>query len=262
MKKTILLSTLLIAFVAFIAKAQITNGGFETWTSTYPDGWVGAKTHTTGLVIHKVTDTDSVHGGVNACGLKNTTVAPNEAHRRFTSVATTITTGTSYILSFWVLGEPTDSMRTSMFTGCILSGSFGYLDYGSYITLSSGWQQITRTLVADTNNTAAEFIIDLGIGTDVVIDDVTVTISGAGISEASQSNLSVYPNPATDMLYINNAVGSTQVEISDILGQTVQQENITNGNSSINVSKLPKGVYFVSLKNEEGIQSTRKIVIE
>lgn len=256
MKKTILLFALFFVFVAFVSNAQITNGGFETWTSTYPDGWGGVKTHTFGLTIHKVTDADSVHSGTNACGLKNDTTV----HRRFTSVATTITNGTSYILTFWVKG--TGTMRTSMFTGCILTGSYGYLDYGNYITLTGNWEQITRTLVADTNNTAAEFIIDLGAGADVVIDDVTVTTSGAGISEISQSNLTIYPNPASDMIYINNAEGSNLVKITNLLGQNIQQIPVNSANVNINISKLPKGIYFVSFFNDQGILTTKKFIKE
>lgn len=251
--KNFLLFATLVAFIAFTSNAQITNGGFETWTAAMPDGWGGLKTHTSGLTVHKVTATDSVHGGTNACGLKNTYTA----HRRFTTVATSITNGTSYELSFWVLGKVTDSIRTSMFTGCILCTTYGYLDYGSYIKLTGGWTQITRTLVADTTTSAAEFIIDAGIGSDIVIDDVTVT-AGTGISEISQSDLSIYPNPASNVLYINSIKNIDMIQISNILGENISTIKVNNSNTSIDISNLSDGMYFLTLFDTNGIAVTKK----
>ncbi|MFH0864660.1 MAG: T9SS type A sorting domain-containing protein [Bacteroidota bacterium] len=166
MKRTNLLLALLFVFVAFIANAQITNGGFEDWTTTNPTGWVGAKTHTTALIITKVTT--NVHGGSIACGLTNTYTA----HRRFTSTAVSVTNGTAYVISFWVRG--TGQVRTGMYTGAANAG-FGYLTYNPYVSATATWTQVTQTLVSDTTTAAAEFIFSVGVGGDVVIDDVTVT---------------------------------------------------------------------------------------
>jgi len=167
MKKTLLLLTTLFVFVAFVSNAQITNGGFESWTAANPDGWGGSKTATTGLTITKVTT--NVHGGVNACGLTNTTTA----HKRFTSLASTVTSGTAYVISFWVRGT-TGQVRTGMYTGAANSG-YGYIGYNAYVSVTSTWAQVTQTLVPDTSTSLAEFIIDAGTSADIVIDDVTVT---------------------------------------------------------------------------------------
>jgi hypothetical protein len=165
--KRIVLFTFLFVFAAFVSNAQITNGGFETWTAANPDGWGGVKTATTGLTITKVTT--NPHGGVNACGLTNTTTS----HKRFTSVATTVTNGTAYVISFWARG--TGQVRTGMFTGKNASSS-GYLTYNAYLSPTATWAQYTQTLIADCDTTVAEFIIDAGTAADLVIDDVTVTV--------------------------------------------------------------------------------------
>lgn len=167
MKKTILLLASVFVFCAFVSNAQITNGGFESWTAANPDGWGGLKTAPTGLTITKVTA--NPHGGVNACGLTNTTTS----HKRFTTTATTITNGTAYVISFWVRGT-TGQFRTGMFTGHNTATS-GYLTYNPYLTVTTSWTQFTQTLVADCDTTVAEFIIDAGASADFVIDDVTVT---------------------------------------------------------------------------------------
>jgi hypothetical protein len=164
--KKIFTLTLISMLFYFTGKAQITNGDFEAWTSTNPDGWGGTKTATSGLTITKVTT--NVHGGVNACGLTNTTTA----HKRFTTTGVSVTSGTAYVLSFWVRG--TGTVRTGMYTGAANSG-FGYIAYNSYVTVSTSWTQVTQTLVPDTTTNVAEFIIDAGASADIVVDDVTCT---------------------------------------------------------------------------------------
>jgi hypothetical protein len=167
MKKTILLFALMFVFAALVSNAQITNGGFESWTAANPDGWGGTKTATSGLTITKVTT--NVHGGVNACGLTNTVTA----HKRFTTIGASVTNGTAYIVSFWVRGT-TGQVRTGMFSGKANTG-FGYVPYNSYVAVTSTWTQVTQTLVPDTTTNVAEFIIDAGPSADFVIDDVSVT---------------------------------------------------------------------------------------
>ena len=49
-------------------------------------------------------------------------------------------------------------------------------------------------------------------------DTITYIISQA---EPSQSSLRVYPNPASDFIYIKNGVGIRQVAIWDALGKLV-----------------------------------------
>lgn len=250
MKKTSLLLTLLIVFIAFVSNAQITNGGFESWTAANPDGWGGTKTHTTGLTIHKVTATDSVHSGVNACGLKNTYTA----HRRFTSVPTSVTNGTSYEISFWVKG--TGQVRTSMFTGAANAG-YGYLTYNAYVSATSTWTLVTQTLVPDTTTSAAEFIISVGVAADVVIDDVSLAITG--INEmTTQNNISIFPNPVSNVLNINNIENTDMIYVSNILGETVKTFYVTGTVAEINVSDLNDGIYFITLLNKNSIVATKK----
>jgi len=61
----------------------------------------------------------------------------------------------------------------------------------------------------------------------------------------------IYPNPATDSLYIENFNNDAyQIKILDITGKIVYQNN-NNQQLKIKVSDYPKGVYFVKIKQEE-----------
>jgi len=62
----------------------------------------------------------------------------------------------------------------------------------------------------------------------------------------------IYPNPASDELNIkieSNLLGS-QFRIINALGQEVKQGELSNLNSSIDVSKLPKGSYTMLIGTE------------
>ena len=72
-----------------------------------------------------------------------------------------------------------------------------------------------------------------------------VYTSHVGINDYNPLQLSVYPNPATDKLYLTNTDGNIQsISIFNATGQLVLQHPV-NGNPliEINVTSLPKGFY-------------------
>lgn len=77
------------------------------------------------------------------------------------------------------------------------------------------------------------------------------------LNENSNSEFSVYPNPSSDEINISseNLDGTETFNIVDVTGKTV----FTSKNSSINVSKLIAGVYFVEIE-KNGITTQEKFV--
>ena len=78
----------------------------------------------------------------------------------------------------------------------------------------------------------------------------TVTTGAAvGIQNEKQNSISVYPNPTTDILFINsNTLPDTRYSILDTRGRTVLQGTVKE--NSIDVSNLKPGTYV--LKTEMG----------
>lgn len=76
------------------------------------------------------------------------------------------------------------------------------------------------------------------------IDAVRILAEDApsGISENSDSALSVYPNPANDMIRIENG-SDDAIEIYNATGQLMMSVEANNGN--ISVSGLPAGLYLL-----------------
>jgi hypothetical protein len=105
-------------------------------------------------------------------------------------------------------------------------------------------------------------------GSVLHIDSVSFTGNvPVGINtHESIERLSVYPNPAVDvlniMLYMNGE--KTDLKVYNTIGKTVYQKTIEQARSyrtKLNISDLPKGIYFVeALSNQEKI--VKKLVIK
>ena len=83
-----------------------------------------------------------------------------------------------------------------------------------------------------------------------------------GLEESQiQNNISLYPNPAKERLYINTSIPIKQMTICNLLGQEIQKYNNLETTSSINISGLNEGVYFVKIYTEKVVLS-KKIVVK
>ncbi|MGM5629469.1 T9SS type A sorting domain-containing protein [Apibacter raozihei] len=83
--------------------------------------------------------------------------------------------------------------------------------------------------------------------------NITTDCSTLGLSTneiKTQTEVTLYPNPATDFLYINTKEKITKVEIFDTNGRLLISENITS--PKVTVSILPKGSYFMTLHYAKG----------
>jgi hypothetical protein len=89
------------------------------------------------------------------------------------------------------------------------------------------------------------------------LDDVTVA-AGVGVDEMGLTDVNIYPNPTTDVLYVA-ADGYSTVSITNMLGQVIRTENINDTQFALNVTDLNAGVYFINLKGERGTTSKKFI---
>ena len=78
-----------------------------------------------------------------------------------------------------------------------------------------------------------------------------------GLSDISSTNLSIYPNPATNVVNLTGGENATKVVISNFLGQ--KSIEINQPTNSINISSLKPGVYFLTVFNGDET-STNKLI--
>ncbi|MEO8516712.1 MAG: T9SS type A sorting domain-containing protein [Flavobacterium sp.] len=103
-----------------------------------------------------------------------------------------------------------------------------------------------------------------GTGTHaLIVDNFTVT-QVLSAKDFLFSKISVFPNPATNVVNISNAdnLDITKVEMVDINGRVIKAVTPkTMSNIEINISDLTSGVYFMNIKTNEGM-TTKKIIKE
>jgi hypothetical protein len=70
------------------------------------------------------------------------------------------------------------------------------------------------------------------------------------LSLLSDSKFFIYPNPATETIYLDNIpVENTTVHIYRIDGKLILQADVSANNNSIDVSKLQSGLYLLKINN-------------
>ena len=75
------------------------------------------------------------------------------------------------------------------------------------------------------------------------------------------SGLSIYPNPATDVLMVSNDNNIDRVQIVNIFGSVVLDQTIQANSGKLDVSAMSPGIYFVTV-SANSQQVVRKITVK
>jgi hypothetical protein len=93
--------------------------------------------------------------------------------------------------------------------------------------------------------------------TQGILDTVFVTAAKKPLMESS---LSIFPNPTKGKLEVHSAQSGV-ITIFSSKGEIVLITRIEEGLNTLNLSRLPKGLYMAQLQNPDGLLS-KKIVLE
>lgn len=78
-----------------------------------------------------------------------------------------------------------------------------------------------------------------------------------------ENYINVYPNPASDVVHINNIGVNSTIQLVDIAGRQVPVSILeNNGSATVDVSKLTGGSYFIIMTNNILIEKRKLIVIK
>ena len=91
---------------------------------------------------------------------------------------------------------------------------------------------------------------------DRIVFDNNATLN---IEQFNTNEISIYPNPAKNVVNISANSEIKMVRVLDITGKLVLTENALS-NNSINVSNLKTGVYILNVTLANGNQSTKKLI--
>ena len=81
-----------------------------------------------------------------------------------------------------------------------------------------------------------------------------------GLELNGPDKINIYPNPATDNIYISNLCEKSIIKIYDIKGKLVLENKISN-KEYVNISSLAKGIYQVKFEGNN-IDESKKLIIE
>ncbi len=82
----------------------------------------------------------------------------------------------------------------------------------------------------------------------------------ASIDEVQGLNVSVYPNPANDLINIKSTLSEGSITIFDMTGKLLINQQISGAMNSINTSELKNGIYNLIISNGEKTSSEKLII--
>lgn len=94
----------------------------------------------------------------------------------------------------------------------------------------------------------------------IILDNISVTQSNLSTqdNEFQNNNVNIYPNPASDYLHVKSKKKITEAKIYTASGKIILSHGKVD--QKIDVSKLIKGVYILSIKNADGTSSSHKFI--
>lgn len=132
------------------------------------------------------------------------------------------------------------------------SGSYNWVESGRYNVLEKLTDQLGFfhfAFVYTSANEAAAW----------EIDDVKVVGGTMAVKEQMASTVSVYPNPAHDMVSFN-LKADAKVSVYDVTGRMVSMMNVAAGQGQYQVADLENGVYFLNIRYNDGKTEVARFV--
>jgi hypothetical protein len=104
--------------------------------------------------------------------------------------------------------------------------------------------------VIEYNGDAGTEVYSTVVGADNPKSQTTTNEAGTGYNAHDESKLMLYPNPVSDVFYIEGLSEVTVISIIDLSGRTLIQKQVSD-NEAVYVNQLPKGNYVLKIINNE-----------
>lgn len=96
---------------------------------------------------------------------------------------------------------------------------------------------------------------------NVANEDCEALLDHVGIQQTYSFDFDCFPNPTEGIINIKTSITENyNIEIYSILGEWIQKYETTKNSSTIDISHLPNGVYFIEIRNSENQRFIKKIV--
>lgn len=271
------------------AVAQIPNGGFENWVTptgtSYQDpvGWItfnglatlGGGTPTTeqgtpgfaGSYYAKMTTRLEPMVGIIAGMVITADAASGAGGFPYASRPSALT-------GQWKYGiEPQDTGMVAVYFSKWNASTLQRDSVGAGVALLQGsiggWQAMSIPVTYFTSANPDTCIIAVFssmnapvAGSYVQVDALGFNGSSGIADQVANTDLRVYPSPATDMLNLVSDRQVAAVDVMDMTGRAVIMQGAFSGSAILNVKDLNPGRYVVQLRMVDGTRSVRSFVKE
>lgn len=269
----IFIFTLLVSSITtqLFGQQLLVNGDMELWISgcpfnTAPDNWNNYSTSLGPDQAGSCAGTLAAHQGLSYMNLVWTNAGLREGASQ---IVTGLVIGVDYKITFWA--NNSKGLYAQPGSGKIDV----FLDQSTVFTtpeMASGdaWTEYTVDFTATASSHVLAFRVNAGSSNtsgSMGIDQVFLG-PAVGIRDGMMHSMRVYPNPAQDIImieqgdYINDSEWTTEFQILNVQGQNIRQgiASFSNGNSSLDISDLRPGVYFLRINHELAPQYFKLIV--
>lgn len=247
-----------------IAPAVITTTayteGFESTVvgATPPLGWTTEDTDGDGANWDFVNT--YTHNGTMCARIGFAGSAVSNAENWLITPCLDLTAGTNYVLEYWY--KSFDATQTSY----ELESRFGNAATGAAMTnniavdplfADSSYHLASHTFTVPSSGVYYVGFNGFGAAPTVSLrlDDASLAVSTGINDNTIENKVSVYPNPASDFLYVTAKLkGQSTLVIYNNLGQEVMKYSYNEPfKVQLDVQSLAKGVYTVKINNADGV---------
>ncbi|MFI5203752.1 MAG: T9SS type A sorting domain-containing protein [Flavobacteriales bacterium] len=290
MKTNKLLATLwLLVISCSVSEAQITNAGFENWTTVgsymEPNGWYTTNSYATGS-FHPVTrDTSHFPSTVGNYSIRienNPSLLPVEE-----ALGTSVSgTSMSPVPSFPITGHPTSltgyykflpQNGDTMSIFIVLFNNTTIVATGAFQTTAAApnWTSFNFPISAyATANNAKIYMAAYNVsgappqyvpyGNSVLyVDNLNfdILINSVPAIDNIANPIYVYPNPSSGIFTIQSEKEIGQISVVNLAGEKVYQSQTDDSEFRVDLSDKPKGIYFINVVTDAGSFS-KKIILD
>lgn len=112
-----------------------------------------------------------------------------------------------------------------------------------------------------TNNGAYQCILTNADGCEATTDCIYVV--NLSVEENLKNNVSIYPNPASNVINLKSDEMMSTIQIIDLSGKLVNNTTVNAETFTVNTQDLVDGIYFISIYNTQNVLlSKQKLIVQ
>jgi hypothetical protein len=156
-------------------------------------------------------------------------------------------------------GENTNNIKEM----CLGDGCYTFTIFDSWGDGMSGssWGNPADGLVTITNTNTSEVYMNFPAGSDWSEHSAQFCIAASNVENTKNYVKDIYPNPTTGIINIEFPDVIANIEIYNNLGQILIHSDVSDNNTSINLSNLPNGIYMIKITTDKET-TTKRFVLE